>query len=196
MRQIIINVYKFDELSDDAKKRAIEDKRKQYQNFNNFETWVIDDCGLLEPNHDELNELFGDDYDFPLIENTRKNLFFDVESMQSYLDISKAMKINNEKQFLKWLGIDVDNTKYDFSFKILARSIRFLTASDEENQKFDDEYLELVTNARAKFDEHCGVILSRIADAIKHRFSDEGILADIESEELEYTKDGKIFDYV
>lgn len=66
MRTIRTKIYKFNELSNDAKQVAIENYRNQ---DNDFETWAIDDCSLLEPIEKELRDLFGKDYDFPLIEN-------------------------------------------------------------------------------------------------------------------------------
>lgn len=66
MRTIRTKVYNFNELTKDAQEVAIEQLKQQYYEDNNFAEWAIDDCALFEPPHKELEELFGDDYDFPV----------------------------------------------------------------------------------------------------------------------------------
>lgn len=113
MRTVNIQIYKFEELSKEAKENAISIIGESYHNDNEFAEWAIDDCGLLEPPHEELDKLFKEDYNFPLIKNNRK-VFFDT--YQRTLDISKAMEIQNSTQFLMWLGLTkrlIEKVDYD-----------------------------------------------------------------------------------
>ena len=71
MRTIRTKVYKFDELSEQAKQVAIEEVRNEYYEYNDFANWTVDDCALFEPKEKKLIELFGEEYNFPLIKNTR-----------------------------------------------------------------------------------------------------------------------------
>ena len=62
MRTLLI--YKYSELPEEAKAKAIEEVReemKEYEQHSAFQ-WAIDDCALFEPPHAEMAALLGDDY--------------------------------------------------------------------------------------------------------------------------------------
>ena len=103
MRTVRTKVYSFEELTEEAKQVAIESIRQDYYSNNDFASWAIDDCALLEPIEKELTDLFGTEYDFPLIKNNRK-VYFSLDR-DRYIDISNAMEISSHNQFLLWLGI-------------------------------------------------------------------------------------------
>ena len=131
MRTIITKVYKFDELSEQAKQTAIEEVRNEYYQDNDFASWAIDDCVLFEPKEKELVELLGEDYNFPLIENTRESIYFDTERNR-FLDCEKAMVVTNKRQFLLWLGIDtniegLDEIEFNILRRIIEMQIQLLT---------------------------------------------------------------------
>jgi len=104
MKVIKTKVYTFNELSEAAKEVAIEAMRESYYKYNEFASWAIDDCSLLEPDHAELTKLFGKEYNFPLLLNSRNKLYFDTG--RGSIDISNAMQVQNSVQFLQWLGLD------------------------------------------------------------------------------------------
>ena len=107
MKTIKINLYSFEELSERAKENAIEQMRERYYEHNDFAHWAIDDCGLFEPKHKELSKLAAADnrqYEFPMIKNTRKNIYFST-GRNWYLDCEQAMHITDESLFLDWLGV-------------------------------------------------------------------------------------------
>ena len=190
MRTIRTKVYKFDELSEQAKQVAIEEVRNEYYQDNDFANWAIDDCALLEPKHEELSKLFGKDYDFPLIKNTRENIDFDTDRNR-YLDCSNAIEITNQEQFLKWLGLtdEIINGE-DFSFSIFTPSFRNADTTIDFDG-FDSKFDEVIYNAQNKFKNHIEDVLKRIEADIDYRFTDEAIIEDIEANDYECLSKGK-----
>lgn len=190
MRTIRTKVYKFDELSEQAKQIAIEEVRNEYYEDNDFANWAIDDCALFEPKEKELIELFGEDYNFPLIKNTRVSIYFDTER-DSYLDCEKAMEVTNEKQFLLWLGLTEEIINGDdFSFSIFTPNYRNADTTIDFDG-FDSKFDEAISNAQDKFNDLIGDILNRIEADIDYRFTDEAIIEDIEANEYEFLSNGK-----
>lgn len=181
MRTIRTKIYSFDELSEEAKQVAIEQIRNSYYEYNDFSEWAIDDCSLLEPPHKELEDLFGQTYDFPLIKNNRKVFF--SSGRNRYIDISKAMEITNHSQFLEWLGVN-----FEIEFSINPDRIIF----DEDMEiEFSEEQENILGQAMNKFATHCEDILKRIEADIDYRFTDEAITEDIEANEYEFFSNGK-----
>lgn len=176
MRTIIKNIYTFNELSEEAKKQAIENVRNSYYQYNDFSEWAIDDCYLLQP-----EELMNEDI---LIKNNRK-IYFSLDR-DRYIDISKAMEIQNSVKFLKWLGLDkklIDKIDYD----IKKDSIEFYNQSDKD---FTENQQRKLDFAESKFNDHCEIILERIEKDIDYRFEDESIIEDINSNNIEFYENG------
>lgn len=183
MRIIETKAYEFNELNDDAKANAIEEIRNEYYEYNCFNKWAIDDCYLLEPKHVELSKF--KEYKDILIKNNRK-VYFSLDG-GSYIDISKAMEIQNSTLFLKWLGLDqrlIDKVDYT----ILSDSIEFQNQSDKDFTSIQNKKLSA---AKRKFEDHCSYILERIENDIDYRFSDEAIIEEIEANGYEFTENGK-----
>jgi hypothetical protein len=189
MRTVRTKVYQFNELNDEAKEVALNDYRNEDHDFGN---WAIDDCALLEPQDSELRELFGVDYNFPLIENNRINIYFDT-GRNRFLDCSKAIEITNDKQFLKWLGIDIDiEGLKDIEFSIFTPSFRNAdTTIDFDN--YSSDFDEVILLAQSKFNNHIQDVLKGIEADIDYRYSDEAITEDIEANEYEFLSNGKQF---
>ena len=192
MRTIEIKLYNFNELSEESKKVAIEEMRDRYYERNTFASWAIDDCSLFEPPQKEMEELFGKYYDFPLIKNTRKNIYFSTDRGW-YLSCDQAMVVRNDEQFLKWLGIDrsIEGLE-NVSYIIYTPTTRFASTTI----KFDDyplEFDDLIYGACVKFKDHIDNVLRRIEKDIEYRFTDEAIMVDIVSNEYEYTEDGRLY---
>ena len=194
MREIKTKIYQFNELSDEAKQTAIEGIKSSYYEYNDFASWAIDDCALLEPPHKELEDLFGTEYDFPLIKNNRK-VYFSLDR-DRYIDISNAMEISSHNQFLLWLGINESDFLDEEGFSILDYKIGKDTIefdTTDWNIEFTKEQEEILENAVKKFEEHCEDILRSIEREIDYRFTDEAIIEDIESNDYEFLKKGEQF---
>ena len=184
MRTIRTKVYQFDELSEQAKQVAIENYRNE---DHDFAEWAIDNCSLLEPPHKELENLFGKEYDFPLIKNNRK-VYFDTDRNR-HIDISNAMEIQNEKQFLLWLGLN--NRLIDkIEFCIYEDGIEFNNISHLD---YTEKEIVKIIEAVDKFKDHCEDILKRIEAGIDYRYTDEAIIEDILANEYEFLSNGKQF---
>ena len=135
-----INIYQFDELSEEAKKVAIEKTRERLKQTDYIEAydWAIDDCALFEPSHAEMAELFGDDYyeknhDNFVFKNHRKGLEYEGEF--GTIHIKEALEITNEEMFLEWLGFPKKYQKY-ISFEF------FETLYTSTTLTIDNEFLE------------------------------------------------------
>lgn len=190
MRTIRTKVYKFDELSEQAKQVAIEEVRNEYYEYNDFANWAVDDCALFEPKEKELVELFGEEYNFPLIKNTRESIYFDTERNR-FLDCEKAMQITNKKQFLLWLGIDVEDEAFEnIYFEIITPNYR--NASTEiAFDDYDERFGDIIDMAEEKFNSLIRDIIDRIEADIDYRFTDEAITEDILANEYEFLSNGK-----
>ena len=194
MRTHRTKVYQFNELNDQAKQVAIEGIKSSYYEYNDFASWVIDDCALLEPPHKELEGLFGTEYDFPLIKNNRK-VYFSLDRDRN-IDISNAMEISSHNQFLLWLGIKESDFLDEEGFSILDYKIGKDTIEFDTTDwriEFTKEQETVLEIAKEKFEEHCEDILKGIENEIDYRFTDEAITEDILANDYEFTKDGKIF---
>ena len=190
MRTIRTKVYKFDELSEQAKQTAIEEVRNEYYEYNDFADWAVDDCALFEPKEKELIELFGEDYNFPLIKNTRESIYFDTDR-DDFLDCAKAMEVTNKKQFLLWLGLTEEIINGDdFSFNIFTPNYRNADTTIDFDG-FDSKFDEAISNAQDKFNYLIEDVLKRIEADIDYRFTDEAIIEDIEANDYEFLSNGK-----
>jgi len=194
MKTLELKSYEFTELSNEAKEAAIENIRNTYYEYNDFCQWAIDDCALLEPLENELTEILGKDYKFPLIENNRK-IYFSLDRNR-YIDISNAMTITDDNDFFKWLGIDENLFLDDDGFLILDYKIGKDTIEFETNDfniDFNDEQNKILDSAIEKFESHCEDILTRIESDYEYRFTDEAIIEDIKANNFEFYNDGKIY---
>lgn len=194
MRTHRTKVYQFNELNEQAKQNAIEKVRSEYYEDNDFASWAIDDCALLEPIEKELMDLFETEYNFPLIKNNRK-VYFSLDR-DRYIDISNAMEIQNTTQFLLWLGIKESDFLDEEGFSILDYKIGKDTIEFDTTDwrtEFTKEQETILESAKEKFEEHCEDILKRIERDIDYRFTNEAITEDILANDYEFTKDGKIF---
>ena len=189
MRIIETKVYQFDELSDEAKEKAIESVRNSYYEYNEFASWAIDNCALFEPPHKELDEMFGVDYKFPLIENTRKKIYFSTDR-EWYLDCENAMVITNNSQFLKWLGIP-DEIAGEIVYNIFTPSGKNSSTTIDFSE-YPSDYDSVVMDAVDKFNDHIQDCLKIIEKDIDYRYSDEAIIEDISENGYEFTEDGQI----
>ena len=195
MRTEIVKIYTFNELSEEAKDTAVENLRRSYYDYNDFAGWAVDNCSLFEPKHNELEELFGTEYKFPLIENTRKNIFFDTDR-NYFLDCQEAMQVTNDTHFLKWLGINeelAEKTDYKIYTPNGRNSDTIIEFEEGYSCEFTDEDNKILMLAEDKFNQHIKDILERIKNGIDYRYTDEAITEDIEANEYEFTEDGNLY---
>ena len=195
MRVIETQLFKFSELSDDAKKFAME----QYREREYFDDWgirlVIDDCYLFEPEYAELHKLFGKEYDDrknPIIGNTRK-VYFDTDR-NSHLDADEGIVINDERMFLLWLGIP-ENMHEFLCFTIKNTHARYSDTIIEFEEKvlgydFSDEENKILEDAADKFSDHMDNVLKNIKQSIEYYYSDENLMEQLDMYEYEFYEDG------
>lgn len=197
MKTIEVKIYYFNELSAAAQQIAIDQFRNIKYEDSSICEWAIDDCFLFEPNHVEMETLFGEEYKKltkPVIANTRKNIYFDTERNR-HLDAKEGIEITNEKMFLTWLEIP-EKLQDKLFYKITKNYGRYpdtiiLFEEGESDYHFTEEENIILENAADKFSNHMEEVLNRIGESIDWQFSDECIAEDIEINQYEYTADGK-----
>lgn len=189
-----IALYNYSELSEEAKKVAIESVRNSDDFGVDFGHWAVDDCSLFEPKNEEMVNLFGDKYNFPLIENTREKIYFDTDR-NSFLDIAKAIKITDHEQFLNWLGINKE-LQNKTSYNIYTPQGRNSDTTLEFHwlEKISSTEKIILDKAVNKFDNHIKDILKRIKADIDYRYTDDSVAEDIEANEdaYEFYENGKL----
>jgi hypothetical protein len=176
MRIIETKAYEFNELSEEAKEKAIENHRENMYDLD-IGYWVIDDCYLLNPKG--IDDL--------IIGNTRK-IYYSLDR-DRHIDISNGMEVKDDIAFLEWLEIpfDIHNKVY---YTIGKDTIEF--EENEDGYTFTDNEWEILDNAKEIFEDHCGWVLNCIESSIEYYFSDENIIEDITCNEYEFTEEGNI----
>jgi hypothetical protein len=198
MKIIEIQLYSFDELKQDSKNNAIEQIRQRRYNDSDIFRWIVDDCYLLEPAHDELLKLCGPQYEIltcPIFKNSRK-LYFDLDRNR-HIDASSAIEITNEKMFFQWLEIP-DNMYNKVYFSIQKTYSRYADTfiHFQENDceyEFTDQENEILKNAKDKFSNHMETVLNRIESSYDYYFTNESIIDHIGSNEIYFKYDGSIY---
>jgi hypothetical protein len=198
MKTIEIQLYSFDELNKDAKENAIEQIRQRRYDDSDIFRWIVDDCYLIEPAHDELVNLCGLEYEklsTPIFKNTRK-LYFDLDRNR-HIDASNAIEITNEKMFFQWLEIP-DNMYNKVYFTIQKTYSRhpdtfILFQENDCEYEFTDDENKILENAKDKFSEHMETVLNRIDASYEYYFTDESIIDDIKANEYQFADDGNIY---
>jgi hypothetical protein len=188
MRTIETTVYKFNELSEDAKNNAIEQIREQYYQYNDFAEWAKDDDYLLNPKYEELKKY--NMKDGILLSNSRKKLYFSCDR-EWYLDCAEAINVENEEVFMDWLGFTPEQAK-KLLYRIYTPSGRnsSTTIEFELNDSEDDEID--TTEAEEKFNNHINDCLRSLEANIDFRYTDEAIIENIEANDYEFTEEGKL----
>jgi hypothetical protein len=204
MRTLTLKIYKFSELTKEAKENAIENVQKIYDEYNDFAEQSIDNCYLFEPPHEELIKLFGENFyndlnknskykDTPLIGNTREEINFDVD--RKYLNCQKALNVKNSDYFLKWLGLNgalIEKIRYDFTNLFYDSSTEIQFEPLEDIVLTEDEY-RVLDIANYKFRKHIEKVLENIKKMIEWNYTDEAIEEDIEANDYEFLEDGTIY---
>jgi hypothetical protein len=202
-----LEIYKFDELSEESKKIAISEIREELEE-NDDPRWAfksaIDDCALFEPAQVEMAEMFGDDYtdSFPdegfLFKNIRKDIKYEEFNWnlgKAIVYINDALIIQNDTMFKKWLGIP-ESLMYNVSYKIKGNQ------TDGSSIEFKNTYptfnpmhsvlADVLVNATNKFDSLLDTIGNRIKCGMENYYSYEEIEERM-TPCYEFTKDGKLY---
>jgi hypothetical protein len=198
MKTIEIQLYSFDELKQEAKENAIEQIRQRRYDDSYIFSWIVDDCYLIEPEHNELIKLCGIEYEkltTPIFKNSRK-LYFDLDRNR-HIDASNAIEITNEKMFFQWLEIP-ENMHDMVYYEIKSNNSRYPDTfiHFQENDceyEFTDQENEILKNAKNKFSNHMETVLNRIESSYDYYFTDESIIEHIGSNEIYFQIDGSIY---
>lgn len=197
MKTIEIQLFKFSELSEQAKSKAIEQKRESMYRNSDIPYWVIDNCYLFEPIHEELANLFGEEYakmTSPMLGNTRK-IYYSLDR-DRYLNAEDGIIVNNEEMFLTWLRIPKylqEKINYTIKTERGGNSDTIIEFYPYGEHELDDKEMQILDDAYELFNDHMYDVLNRIEADYEHYFSDEYIAEDFECMDYDFTEDGTIY---
>ena len=193
-----IQIYSYSDLESEAKLKAIEEVREvlRENEYQEAARWAADDCALFEPVHDEMTELFGNDYyekngNQFVFKNNRTNIEFD----EYEIHIQQALEITNPKMFKKWLGIP-DTLAQWVEYEIIECGSRTDIEFECTLLNSDPRYpaaAAAIEKASGKFSDHIINILRRLEDGAEEYFSDENVEDRIEEGEYEFEESGAIY---
>ena len=201
-----IQVYKYEELPEEAKKTALEEVRGLIEERESSEAfrWAFDDCSLFEPAHSEMIEILGKDYydenktpcgkygQF-VFKNTRGEV--DYDDYFDVYEVSQAIEITNDRMFKLWLAFPEMFHKY-FTYELISiggrTSIVFFTELPSYHPLI--ETLEFLwSSAQTKFQIHINTINERIKEGMKEYTSDENVEMRILEGAYEFDEEGFVF---
>lgn len=183
MRQVVdtYNVYKFEELSEQAKKVALE---KLYDVNVAFDWW---DCTYEDL--DSQLDIEVESFDLGRgQECTVKEAFFEKCINQKLVDYFKnsniTIAVSNYEEALKKLdeNTDLQNKYYEDSDK--------LDTLIDESRELEDNYLDSIARVKLEVED---VILQNLKSEYEYLTSEEAIIETIEANEYEFYKSGKVY---
>ena len=193
-----IQIYSYNELEPVAKLRAIEEVREELQEkeYHEAALWAADDCALLEPAHDEMTELLGNDYyekngNQFVFKNNRTNIEFDDYEIH----VQQALEITNNKMFKKWLGIpDVLSgwIEYEIIESVSKTDIEFECTLINSDPRYPAA-VAAIEKASEKFSNHMNDILIRLENSVEDYFSDDNVEDRILEGEYEFNESGSTY---
>jgi len=193
-----IQIYSYNELEPVAKLRAIEEVREELMEKEYYEAalWAADDCALLEPAHDEMTELLGNDYyekngNQFVFKNNRTNIEFDDYEIH----VQQALEITNNKMFKKWLGIpDVlsEWIEYEIIESVSKTDIEFECTLINSDPRYPAA-VAAIEKASEKFSNHMNDILIRLENSVEDYFSDDNVEDRILEGEYEFNESGSTY---
>lgn len=189
--------FRFSELSKGAKEWAIDHAASKGILYPEPEI-IVDDDYLLEPDHKEMDEIFGKDHHLrftsPMIGNTRK-IEFDIE--RGFIDISSTIDIRDHDMFWKWLGVPEEALDNVYDWHVKSRPMGRYMASGNvlEFEPYEDEFTakeeKIFQAASDKFYEHSQNVLKRIESAYDWYASDEGFSEEADAKDWVFNVKGE-----
>jgi hypothetical protein len=197
MKTIEIQLFKFSELSEQAKSKAIEQRRESMYRDSDILSYAIDNCYLFEPKHDELVNLFGEEYNKmskPMLGNNRK-VYFSIYR-DRYLNCEDGIIVNNEEMFLSWLRIPKylqDKITYTIKTVRGGNSDTIIEFFEYGEHEISEDEWQILEDAYEIFCEHMDNVLNRIQADYEYHFSDEYIAEELDAMDYDFTEDGTIY---
>ena len=193
-----IQIYSYNDLEPAAKLKAIEEVREilMENEYHQAALWAADDCALLEPVHDEMTELLGNDYyekngNQFVFKNNRTNIEFD----EYEIHVQQALEITNDKMFKKWLGIP-DSLAQWVEYEIIECGSKTDIEFECTLLNSDPRYpaaAAAIGKASEKFSNHMTDILIRLENGVEDYFCDDNVEDRIEEGEYEFDESGAIY---
>jgi hypothetical protein len=197
----------FNELSKEAASNAIEKIRQERYEDYDICNWAVDDSELFEPPHEEMSQLFGDDYyeengNGFMLDNIKPESisFVGKQDQNHYLHCSKSIDVTNDNLFYRWLGIPSRFHRFIY-YTFRDGHSKANTGIDfeiDDHQGFDETFgesgetilAEYFEKAEKKFDSHMDHVLTKISSCIDSQYEDDAIIDHIESNNITFDEEG------
>lgn len=202
--QKCITVYKFDELSDDAKEKAVE--LMQYINVDNGDWWY--DEGLLELSEKEMKsrriKLSDKWYEKSPHANIKgeypaytglfewKEIYFDIDR-NSYIQF-RGLTVNDDEIFRKFLRIPKrfwERLYYHFDEIPSRYGNTIIEFEDTSDRPFTNKQLDIITRATHIFSNKVHEALFMLRKNFEYQTSREGVEETIRINEYTFTEEGR-----
>jgi hypothetical protein len=196
MKQETINLYKFDELSDEVKESVLD----KHRDINLYYDWYSFEECLLELTDDDLKKIGVKEPIESLF--SYGDMFFDLDR-GSYLDLQK-IKVRDDEVFRKLLCIPAylwEHTYYSFeeggrwerNTKLYLELVDL--PDDDDNQEL---YLNQIAEhyfeeAKGIWDEMMERALKRLQESYYAAMEDESVAETLRCNEYEFLVDGSIW---
>jgi len=195
MRIIETEAYTFDELSDDAKEKAIEkfrEEKYEYLNLNFFYedcVYQLEELGFVNPRVlYSLGHCQGDGLSFSADEYSKLEDLYIEELGKGKEKTAELLAENsvfvcggNKGHYCYASTDDIDLYIHNYSSGINTGCENINEVVENVLHKLEDIYIDL-----------CSQLEKQGYDEIEYQQSDECIIEDIQCNEYEFTKDGKL----
>jgi len=174
MRQELINVYKFNELSEKVKEKVIN-------RFREHEDYIMLKDNLTEMLHDELKK-----HNIEVLSNLK---------LGYSLSNSQGDGVNFTGVF-EWDNNVVTITKTNYHYEHYKTVTKEYERFDSDNDNIylsDEEYNKLDIDFSIIYKQICAVIESAGYDEIEYRLKESTIIENIEANDYEFYDNGDIF---
>lgn len=169
MQTITINTYSFNELSDTAKKKAIDEFRYMFVEDTSWYDHIIEDANNVNL---DLRVI---DYDFP-----QCNSYIDIKKGKHIEDIISAILHNH--------GCECETFKIAQRFSERLQVINTLHGEHKNDDRYTDERWGLLPELLQYLEREYTTML---ANEYNHLISDYYIEETLESMDYQFNKDGK-----
>jgi hypothetical protein len=170
MRIAETKVYRFDELSEDAKQKAIENNR--FINVEYFDWWHL--------SYDHFYEMSIKVNEFDL---DRKSISIEVDDFFEGLNASKDFGKGNAFRII----FENYQKEHDALVSKYSDGVKTNEVHEDNYDIFDDRRDDLDEEYRKELGQEC---LSRLNNEYEYLVSDEYLIERLSEEDMEFTEDG------
>ena len=193
MRTIETKVYKFNELSEEAKENAIDKLRDINVDYNGW--WEDDfllDIGLPKNISKKVDVILANE---GCVMFNWKQIYFDLDRSFYIQFVNLEVEDKYIDLFRQFLGIPKTlwkNVYYEFVNSSYANIDTTIEFEHQENKDFTEKQWIILEEAKEKFNNLVYNAKQVLRDSYYYLISDESIIETIEANDYEFTEEGNL----